>query len=68
MLRATQLVNRIEDIRWIQSFRESSSWLILQLARDTVNDSFNINDDRVTDGSNVSGTERGARFTPVADP
>jgi hypothetical protein len=68
MLTVTPLVNGIEDLRWILRFRESSSWLTLQLRPDTFDYTLNIHDDWIADGSNVPGTERGAGFTPVADP
>jgi hypothetical protein len=66
MLMATPLVNGIEHLRWILRFRESSSWLTLQLPPDTFGYTHNFDDHWVTDGSNVSGTERGAVFMPVA--
>jgi hypothetical protein len=47
-------------------FLESSSWLALQQPPDAFNNNFNIDEDWVADGSNVSDTECGARFTPVA--
>jgi hypothetical protein len=40
----------------------------LQLPPDTFDYTLNIDDDWIADGSNVPGTERGAGFTPVADP
>jgi len=68
MLTAMPLVNRIEDLCWILCFLESSSWLTLQLPPDTFDNTLNIDDNWVADGGNVLGTERGAWFTPVADP
>jgi hypothetical protein len=65
---ATSLVNSIEDFHCIQRFLHSSSWLTLQLPPDTFDYVLNIDDDRVADGSNVSGTDHHARSTPVADP
>jgi hypothetical protein len=65
---ATPLVNGIEDLHWILHFLESSSWLTLQLPPDTFDYTLNIHDDWIADGSNVPGTERGAGFTPDADP
>jgi len=64
---ATPLVNGIEDLHWILCLPESWSWIALQLEPDTLNYTLNIDDDWVTDRSNVSYTEPGARFTPVAD-
>jgi hypothetical protein len=68
MSTATPLVNGIEDLIWILCFLESSSWLTLQLPPDTFDYILNFDGHWVADGSNVSGTERGAGFTPVADP
>jgi len=68
MLTATPLVNGIKDLHWIMRFLESSSWLTLQLPPDTFDYTLNIDDNWVMDRSNISGTERGAGFTPVADP
>jgi hypothetical protein len=68
MLTATTLVNGIEELHWILRFRESSFWLTLQLLPDTFDSALNINKDWVADERNVSGTECGAGFTPVADP
>jgi len=42
--------------------------LTLQLPPDTFDYTLNIPDDWVVDGSHVSGSERGAGITPVADP
>jgi len=49
-------------------FLESSSWLTLQLPPDRFNYTLNFDDHWVMDGSNVSSTEHGARFMPVAYP
>jgi hypothetical protein len=68
MLTATPLVNGIEDLRWILCFLENSSWLALPLPPDTFGYTHNFDDHWVTDRSNVSGTERSAVFTPVANP
>jgi len=68
ILTATPLVNGIEDLRWILQFLESSSWMTLQLQPATFDNTLNIDDDWIADGSNVPDTERGARFTQVADP
>jgi hypothetical protein len=68
MLTATPLVNGIEDLCWTLCFLESSSRLTLQLPPDTFEYTLNFNDHWVADGSNVSGTESGAGFTPGADP
>jgi len=67
MLTATPLVNFIDDWHWILRFLESSSRLTVQLRPDTFKYTLNIDDEWVADGSNESGTERGAEFTPVAD-
>jgi len=68
MLMATLLVNGIEDSRWILRFLESLSRLTVHLPQDTFIHTVNFDDHWFADGSNVSGTERGAGFTPVADP
>jgi hypothetical protein len=68
MLTATPLVNGIEDLCWILRLLESSSWLTLKLLPQTFDYTLNIDDDWIADGSNMPGTERGAVFTPVADP
>jgi hypothetical protein len=46
----------------------SSSWVSLQLPPETFDFTLNIDEDWVPDRSNVSGTEYGAGFRPVADP
>jgi hypothetical protein len=68
MLMATPLVNGIEDLHWILRFLESSAWLTLQLPPDTFDCTLNFDDHWVADGRNVSGTGRGAGFTPDVDP
>jgi len=68
MITATPLVNGIEDLRWILRFLESSAWLTLQLPPDTFDYTLNSHDGWITDGSDLPGTDRGAGFTPVADP
>jgi len=67
MLTATPLVNGIADLYWILRFLESSSWLTLQLLPNTFDYTLSVSEDWVVDGSNVSGTEHDAGFTPVAD-
>jgi len=67
LLMATPLVNCIKDLCWILHFLESSSWLTLQLPPDTFDNTLNFDDHWVAEGSNVSGTEHGAWFTPVAN-
>jgi len=68
MLTATLLLNGMKDLSWNMRFLESSSWLTLQLPPDTVDFTLNIDDNWVADGCNMSDTEDGAWFTPVADP
>jgi len=68
MMTATPLVNGIADLRWILHCLEGSSGLTLQLPPDTFDHTVNCDDHWVADGSNVSGTEHGAGFMPVADP
>jgi len=68
LMTATPLVYGIEDMRWILCFRESSSRLTLQLLGDTIDYTLNLDGDWVGDGSTVSSTECGARFTPVSAP
>jgi len=67
MLTATPLGNGTKDFSWILRFLESSSWLTLQLPPDTLDYTLKFDYHWVADGSNVSGTERGAGFTPVAN-
>lgn len=68
MLMATTLVTGIVDLHWILHFLESVSLITLQLPPDTLNYTLNINNYWVADRSNVSGTEPGAKITPVAGP
>ena len=68
MLKATPVVNGSEDLRWMPHLLESPSWLTLQLPPDTFDYTHNIDDYWIATRSNVPGTERGAGFTPVADP
>jgi len=68
MLTATRLVNGIKNLIWILHFLETSSWLTLQLPPDTLDYTLNIDDDWVTDRSNVPSTVGGVEFMPVADP
>jgi hypothetical protein len=67
MLTATPLSNGIKNLHWIWLFLACSKWLTLQLLPDTINNTLNIDDDEVADRTTVSGTERGAGFTLVAD-
>jgi hypothetical protein len=63
MLTATPLVNGIEGLCWILHFLERTSLLTLQLPPDPFDDTLNIDDDWIVDGSNVPGTKFVARFT-----
>jgi len=68
MLMATPLVNGINDYCWILRFLDSSWQLSRQLLHDSFHHTFNMNDNWVTDASNVSDSKYGAGFTPDADP
>jgi hypothetical protein len=68
ILKPTPLGNEIEDLHWILCFLDSSFLLTLLLPPDIFDNTPNIENNWVTDGSNVSGTERGPGFTPVGDP
>jgi len=64
----TPTVHGNNDLRWILRFLDSSSGLTLQLPPHTVSNTLNFDDRWVSDGSNVSGTKRGAGFTAVLAP
>lgn len=67
IITATPLVYGIEVLRLILQFLESSYWLTLQLLPDTLDYTFNIDDNWVTDSTYGSCTEHGVRYTHIVD-
>jgi len=68
MLWATPWVSNIQDMRWILCNLVSSFWLTFHLLPDIFGYTSDIDNHGVPDRTNVSISEHGDRFIPVADP